>query len=182
MGIFDGLIGIQPLTAPTGQIFKLKQRYSMPPDEAVKQSAKAPLKIEYNGAIYYRLGGTDMTYVSKFHKDVRGFWLLASLYYNPATNLVIELTCDGHKTESNFQNTNHIQLFEDAGENIVCWILGYFRYRHSHEHIIIKRMAWLGLKPRKYVKKINGTYRDVMKFKTPDDYAQFRLYFSEYFL
>lgn len=151
------------------------------PDKPVTEAAKAPLTINFNGHVYHRLGGTNMLYVSRFHKDVRGFGLLAALYYNPETNLVIELTCDGHMDESIFQKTNHRQLFEDMGNNIVCWTIGYFRYRELYETMIRKRIAFLGLKPRKHLKKTNGKYRDVMKFKTQEDYAYFRLYFSEYF-
>ena len=72
------------------------------PDEPVIYSAKAPRTIEYNGNIYYRLGRTKMTYVSKFYTDLRGFWSLASLYYNPERNSVLEYTCDGHLSESAF--------------------------------------------------------------------------------
>ena len=54
---------------------------SLHPDAPVTMNAKASLKLEYNGDVYYRLGSTDMTYVSKFHQDIRGFSLIASLYY-----------------------------------------------------------------------------------------------------
>ena len=151
------------------------------PDAPINRSAKAPLKIEYNGNVYYRLGGSNMLNSSRFHTDVRGFWLLAAFYYNAEINLVVELTCDGHITESNFQKENHTQIFEDIGDNKVYWIKKYYRNRELYETMLHKRMSFLGLKFRKYLKKINGTYCDVMKFKTSEDYAQFRLYFSEYF-
>jgi len=157
------------------------------PDAPVCQSAIAPVNIDYNGVRYTRLGNKNMNYVSKFHTDVRGFWLLASLYHDAATDMVLEYTCENHITQSDFKTYFFGKLFKQHKENEIItnfqtynWGMDFssVRYGHLARTMIYNRMKFLNLKNKKFHKK----GYNVIRFQTSEDYAQFRLYFSDYFV
>jgi hypothetical protein len=134
------------------------------------KDTRAPRSLVHNGNSYYRIGGT------KILTD------MGAIFYCAENNSTLKMDKEGNVLETDFQSLFKNKLFNPLSESRVYYSNNVGLGGDVMMPIVIRRLSFLKLKNKHIMKKIKGQRHTIIAFKQPEDLAQFRIYFSEFFV